>query len=201
MDRVNVLMPATFGRPRDSSLDAAIVDATQALLLGEGYSAVNIDRVAKLAGTTRAAVYRRASSATELVVMLLISRFGVDPAPDSGDLRHDLLLVQQLQRQFFSDPVVQAALAGALTAIRDNDALATSFYDRFMAPRRTSVATMLARAAERGEIALPQDPGLISDLLTGPLLLRTLMPQLGSVDDALIDATVNAAISALVPTR
>ena len=190
-------MPATFGRPRDSSLDAAIVDATRALLLGGGYSAVNIDRVAKLAGTTRAAVYRRASSATELVVMLLISRFGVDPAPDSGDLRHDLLLVQQLQRQFFSDPVVQAALAGILSASRDDDTLAASFYDRFMAPRRTSVAAMLARAAERGEIAPPPDPGLISDLLTGPLLLRTLMPFVGPLDDALIDATVVAALSAL----
>jgi AcrR family transcriptional regulator len=190
-------MPAAFGRPRDSSLDTAIVNATQALLLGEGYSAVNIDRVAKLAGTTRAAVYRRASSATELVVMLLISRFGIDPAPDSGELRQDLLLLQQLQRQFFADLVVQAALAGVLTAIRDNDALAVSFYDRFMAPRRTSVAAMLARAATRGEINLPQHPAVISDLLTGPLLLRTLMPLLGSVDDALVDATVNAAVSAL----
>jgi AcrR family transcriptional regulator len=190
-------MPATFGRPRDSSLDAAIVDATRALLLGGGYSAVNIDRVAKLAGTTRAAVYRRASSATELVVMLLISRFGVDPAPDSGELRHDLLLVQQLQRQFFSDPVVQAALAGILSASRDDDTLAASFYDRFMSPRRSSVAAMLARAARRGEIEPPEDPGMISDLLTGPLLLRTLMPFVGPLDDALIDATVVAALSAL----
>jgi AcrR family transcriptional regulator len=191
-------MPAAFGRPRDSSLDAAIVEATQTLLLGEGYSAVNIDRVAKLAGTTRAAVYRRASNATELVVLLLISRFGIDPAPDSGELRQDLLLVQQLQRRFFTDPVVQAALAAALAAIRDNNALAASFYDRFMAPRRSSVAAMLTKAATRGEIELPEDPALISDLLTGPLLLRTLMPFLGSLDDALIDATVNAALSALV---
>jgi AcrR family transcriptional regulator len=158
---------------------------------------VNIDRVAKLAGTTRAAVYRRASNATELVVMLLISRFGIDPAPDSGELRQDLLSLQQLQRQFFSDPVVQAALAAALAAIRDNDALAVSFYDRFMAPRRSSVAAMLTKAATRGEIELPEDPALISDLLTGPLLLRTLMPLVGPLDDALIDATVDAALSVL----
>jgi AcrR family transcriptional regulator len=190
-------MAAAFGRPRDSSLDAAIVNATQTVLLAEGYSAVNIDRVAKLAGTTRAAVYRRANSATELVVMLLISRFGVDPAPDSGELRQDLLLLQQLQRQFFSDPVVQAALAGVLTAIRDDNALAMSFYDRFMAPRRTSVVAMLTKAAARDEIELPENPSVISDLLTGPLLLRTLMPFLGSLDDALIAATVDAAISAV----
>jgi AcrR family transcriptional regulator len=194
-------MPAAFGRPRDSSLDAAIVDATQTLLLGEGYSAVNIDRVAKLAGTTRAAVYRRASNATELVVMLLISRFGIDPAPDSGELRQDLLSLQQLQRQFFSDPVVQAALAAALAAIRDNDALAVSFYDRFMAPRRSSVAAMLTKAATRGEIELPEDPALISDLLTGPLVLRTVMPLVGPLDDALIEATVDAALSALDASR
>lgn len=34
-------------------------------------------------------------------------------------------------------------------------------------------------------------------MLTGPLLLRTLMPFVGSLDDALIDATVDAALSAL----
>ena len=66
-------MPGLRGRPRDNALDTAITDATKAVLLSDGYAAVNIDRVAKLAGTTRAAIYRRAKTRGELVVGLLVA--------------------------------------------------------------------------------------------------------------------------------
>jgi AcrR family transcriptional regulator len=177
-------------------LDTAIANATEAVLLSHGYSAVNIDRVAKLAGTTRAAIYRRAKTPGELVVALLVSRFGIDPVPDSGNLRDDLRLIQELQRDFFVDPVVQAALAGVLSDLRDDDSLGEVFYARFMEPRRRSVAAMLARAADRDEIAPPSQPGVISDLLTGPLLLRAAVPPIGPIDDTLVDATIEAALTA-----
>jgi hypothetical protein len=49
-------MPAAFGRPRDSSLDAAIITATQAVLLDEGYSAVNTLDDALIGATVNAAL-------------------------------------------------------------------------------------------------------------------------------------------------
>lgn len=189
-------MTGIRGRPRDAALDTAIANATEAVLLSHGYSAVNIDRVAKLAGTTRAAIYRRARTPGELVIALLINRFGIDPAPDSGNLREDLRLVQELQREFFTDPMVQAALAGALGDMRDDAELGGAFYQRFMEPRRRSVAAMLTRAADRGEIPRPAHPEVISDLLTGPLVLRAVLPAIGSIDDALVNATIEAALTA-----
>jgi AcrR family transcriptional regulator len=192
-------MSVLRGRPRDTALDTAIANATEAVLLSHGYAAVNIDRVAKLARTTRAAIYRRAKTRGELIIGLLMSRFGIDPAPDSGSLREDLRLLQQLQRNFFNDPVIQAALAGVLSDAHADDDLGAVFYERFMAPRRASVAAMLARAAHRGEIPLPAQPSVVSDLLTGPLLLRAVMPPIGPIDDMLLDATVEAALNACDP--
>jgi AcrR family transcriptional regulator len=183
------------GRPRDSALDEAIDAATESVLIEDGYPAVSIDRIARLAGTTRAAVYRRVRSPGDLVVRLIISRFGVDPAPDSGDLRTDLLQLQRLQREFFANPISRAALAGLLTDLRTDRVHAAEFYERFIAPRRRSVATMLDRATARGEIGPVERPELISDLLTGPLLLRTVMPAIGSIDEDIIEATVDAALS------
>jgi AcrR family transcriptional regulator len=184
------------GRPRDTALDTAIANATEAVLLSRGYAAINIDRVAKLAGTTRAAIYRRARTRGALVVGLLVNRFGLDPAPNSGNLHQDLRQLQELQRSFFTDPVIEAALAGVLGDLRANDQLGAAFNARFMGPRRRSVAAMLARAADRGDIARPAKPSIVSDLLTGPLLLRAVMPHIGPIDDALLDATVQAALSA-----
>src|ERR1700758_4883521 len=145
-------MSGLRGRPRDTALDTAIANATEAVLLSHGYSAVNIDRVAKLAGTTRAAIYRRAKTPGELVVALLVNRFGIDPAPDSGNLREHLRVTQELHSHFFIHPMVQAALAGGLNALRDDAEIGEVFYARFMDPRRRSVAAMLARAADRDEI-------------------------------------------------
>ena len=90
----------------------------------------------------------------------------------------------------------QAALAGVLNDVRDDGELGEVFYARFMEPRRRSVAAMLARAADRGEIAPPTQPGVISDLLTGPLLLRTALPPIGPIDDTLVNATIEAALTA-----
>jgi AcrR family transcriptional regulator len=189
-------MTGLRGRPRNTAVDTAIAGATESVLLTDGYAAVNIDRVAKLAGTTRAAIYRRAKTRGELVVGLLVSRFGFDPAPDSGELLRDLQLLQELQRAFFVDPVVKAALAGVLSDMTADVNLGSAFYERFMAPRRRSVAAMLGRAAERGEIPPVEEPHIISDLLTGPLLLRAVLPIIGSIDDRLVAETVDSALNA-----
>jgi AcrR family transcriptional regulator len=190
-------MSDKLGRPRDTALDAAIAAATESVLVGHGYAAVSIDRVAKLAGTTRAAVYRRAKSRGELVIDLLIHRFGVSPAPETGDLRRDIERVQAIQRSFFADAIVRAGLAGLLSDTYAEPALGVVLYDRFLAPRRHSVAAMLSRAADRGQIARVADPARISDILTGPLLFRALVPSIGAIDDALIETTVAAALNSL----
>jgi AcrR family transcriptional regulator len=190
-------MSDKMGRPRDTALDAAIAAATESVLLDDGYAAVSIDRIAKLAGTTRAAVYRRVSSRGELVIGLLIHRFGISPAPDTGDLRKDLEHVQAAQRVFFADAVVRAGLAGLLSDTYAEPTLGAALFERFLAPRRKSVAAMLARAAERGQIDPVDDPGRISDVLTGPLLYRALVPAIGPIDDALIRTTVDAALDAV----
>lgn len=58
---------------------------------------------------------------------------------------------------------------------------------------------MLARAADRGEIAAPSQPGVISDLLTGPLLLRAAVPPIGPIDDVLVNATIEAVLTVCGP--
>ena len=119
------------------------------------------DCATALACTTRAASYRRATTPGELVVALLVSRFGIDPASDSGNLREDLRLIQALQREFFTDPMVQAALAGVLSDLRDDAELGEVFYARFMAPRRTAVsAGGHFRPADRSAVASRRTGGM-----------------------------------------
>jgi AcrR family transcriptional regulator len=178
-------------------LDAAIADAVVTVLLTDGYSAITMDRVAAVAGTTRTALYRRFAGRVALALGVLVARFGTDPAPDTGNLRSDLTELQRRQAVFFRDPIVEAAITGVLADSRADPTLTASIHDHFMAPRRRSTAAMLQRAVERGEIPPVADPALISDLLTGPLLLRAVLPATGPIDDTLIEATVESALHAL----
>jgi len=75
------------------------------------YEALSIDRVARQAETTRAAMYRRYRNRGSMVGGLLVDRFGVDPAPDTGRLRRDLEELQHLQANS-SPPVIRAGIAG-----------------------------------------------------------------------------------------
>jgi AcrR family transcriptional regulator len=185
------------GRPRDTSLDTAIAEAVETVLLSSGYAAVTMERVAATAGTTRTALYRRFTGRIDLVTSAVVTRFGTDPTVDTGSLRGDLIDLQRTQQAFFQDPVVQASMAGLLGDIRADPRLTELFHGRFMGPRRTSTAAMLQRAVDRGEIPPVADPALISDMLTGPLLLRSALPAVGPIDDALLAATVDSAMHLL----
>jgi AcrR family transcriptional regulator len=189
-------MMVKTGRPRAEALDAAILDAAVNLVTSEGYSAASIEAIARMARTTRPAVYRRHGSRGHLVVAAMARRFGLDPATDTGSLRGDLLAVQLQQLQFFTDPLVRSALRGLLEETSLDAELASQFFDEFVRPRRESTARALQRALERGEIQAGFDTDWICDLLTGPLLMRALLPT-GPIDERLAGQTVDAVLAAL----
>ncbi|MFF0632234.1 TetR/AcrR family transcriptional regulator [Nocardia sp. NPDC004151] len=188
---------AAMGRPRNAALDAAITAAVEQLLLSDGYNAVTVDRVATLAGTTRTALYRRFPGRVALLTSAIAAHFGTDPAPDTGNLRDDLIELQRRQVEFFQTPVVAAGIAGLLGDLGSDPRWSALFHEGFMAPRRRSTEAMFQRAVDRGEIPPFAHPALVSDILTGPLLLHAMLPATGPLDDALITATVDAALHLL----
>ncbi|HEX7827280.1 MAG TPA: TetR/AcrR family transcriptional regulator [Mycobacterium sp.] len=184
------------GRPRAEVLDAAILDAATELVIADGYVATSVDAIARRAGTTRQAVYRRHPSLPHILIAALSRRFGLDPAADTGSLRGDLLAVQHNQVEFFADPLVMRALPGLLDEAARDTALGAQLFEAFVTPRRESTARALERAVQRGDIPGGFDTEWICDLLTGPLLMRALMPT-GPIDENLAQLTVNAVLDVL----
>ena len=56
-----------LGRPRQSHIDVAALDATRDLLVELGYSRTTVQRIAERAGVSLTAIYRRWPSKLELV--------------------------------------------------------------------------------------------------------------------------------------
>src|SRR5690242_8034538 len=84
--------PRRPGRRPDPALDDAIRAAVVDVLAHEGYAALTMETVAVVAGVSKATIYRRWPSKTELLVSVIESASDDSLAViDTGGLRDDLV--------------------------------------------------------------------------------------------------------------
>lgn len=185
------------GRPRKDDIDEDILRAVAELVAERGYARVTIDEVVRRAGTNKPAFYRRFRDLADVVPRLLASRHGTDVDIDSGALVGDLLEVQIRQRRLFTDPVVTRGFAGWLADVDAEPERGHPFIAGYLGPRRAFTRVILDRAVAHGEISPGADPAWIADLLTGPLLMRVVMPGLPPIDGTLLAQTIHAALDVL----
>lgn len=185
------------GRPRKDAVDDDILRAVAELVVERGYARVTIDEVVARARTNKPAFYRRFRDLADVVPRLLAARHGTDEDIDTGNLVGDLVEVQRRQRDLFTDPVVTRGLVGWLAEVDTEPVRAAPFLAGYLGPRRAYTSVILGRAEARGEIPPGADPAWIADLLTGPLLMRVVMPGLPPADDLLVARTVHAVLDVL----
>lgn len=185
------------GRPRKDTTDQRIMDAVAELVVEHGYARVTVDEVVGRAGTNKPAFYRRYRNLADVVPRLLSFRYGTDEDIDTGTIVGDLIEVQRRQQRLFTDPMIVRGLSGWLADVVADPAQGAPFLSTYLMPRRAYTQVILDRAAERGEIGPGADPGWLADLLTGPLLMRAVLPGLPPADDRLTVQTVHAALDVL----
>jgi AcrR family transcriptional regulator len=151
------------GRPRDPAVEAAILDATQDLLIENGFAATTVEAVARAAGTGKAAVYRRWPSKIELVIAAVQALQSPPGVPDTGSLRGDLLecalhFVQPDQR-----PAL--VLAGVLNEIGRNDDLREAAYEAIGKPPALAFAAVLERWRPSGQVTSAAPAELLAGIV------------------------------------
>ncbi len=185
------------GRPRQPDLERRIIDAVAELVPVVGYSRLTVDQVVARAGTSKPAFYRRFADVAQVIPHILAERFGTDDDIDTGSIVTDLLEVQRRQCALFDDPLTRRALCGYLDAVSTTPDAAAPFVAGYIAPRRAFTSVMIARAVDRGEIEPYDDAAYIADLLTGPALMRGVMPGMAPIDAALVRRTVGTTLTEL----
>jgi len=184
---------AGAGRPRDPRLDAAIVDATVALLEEGGYGGLTLTAVAERAGTTTAAIYRRWGSKAELVTQAVFRTAGDDVVADTGDLAADLATMVRWSVDKLCRPVALAALAGLLTESRSERAARAA--DVALAGHR--VAERLERAKRAGEIRPDVETGVLVAVISGPVLQAALGGGADQIDDGWVGDLVKVVLDGI----
>ncbi len=140
----------TAGRPLNTAIDQQLLEATQELLIEEGYERLTMDEVARRCGASKATIYRRWPSKIALVVAATAALFQVPQVPDTGDLREDLMLCAVAYVRH--DARAAQVLASVLSASRHDPALREASRTAVGAPHGGLFDVVLSRAVQRGLI-------------------------------------------------
>ncbi|MPZ65292.1 MAG: TetR family transcriptional regulator [Pseudonocardiaceae bacterium] len=156
---------ARVGRPRDSNIDTAVLDATLAVLDESGYSGFTLEEVARRAATTKPAIYRRWPTRQHLGLAALAQSLGAaQGAPDTGCTLCDLneclnVFVAAFERM---PPDVLGSL---LADCAHDPELRAAFMTTLFDPPRAAVEQTLDQALARGDLREDIDRNLTLDLL------------------------------------
>lgn len=183
------------GRPRDALIDEAVLRAVSDLLDEEGYRGFAIEQVAKRAGVSKTAVYRRWPSRQLLVLAELERRMGEVEPPATGcavcDLNEALALFVRTFRCM--GPEIFSPLLADCGADPD---LRQRFLDTLFVPPRTAVRDTLRRARDRGDLREDLDLTMAVDSLASFVFYRLLFGH-APVDDAEIERAVEGLLRGL----
>lgn len=185
------------GRPRDAKLHAALLTATQDLLLEQGFDRLTMDSVAARAEVGKAAIYRRWPGKTALVVAAVTDLAQAPPVPDTGSLREDLLACG---RTYIRNNRTQQILAGLMTAMIHQPELRTAAHDAIGAPFAALFHTVITRAIQRGQLPTTGDPESAIDVFPAMAFHRAAALGL-PVDDEFVVHTIDRLVLPLLRYR
>lgn len=162
------------GRPRSQHIDEAVIDATLSILDSDGYPGVSFEAVARRAGTSRPAIYRRWNSRASLVLTAIAARLDVPAPPDTGCTLCD---IDESFNVFLAAyhtirPEVLSALYADCAADPD---LRARYLATIVEPARTAVGCTLDRAISRGDLRADTDRDLLLDIVGSLVHYRTML--------------------------
>jgi AcrR family transcriptional regulator len=158
---------APVGRPRDPSLDVAILAAAETQLRERGYGGMSIESVARGAGTTVPSLRRRYRDKPALTGAVIDSMRIAPLIDDDGAPRERALAILENFQRNLARPHSMALLGSLLVEEDRHPELIGRFRDRLVKPRRAMLAEALTSGIHAGELAAQTDVDAAVSLLIG----------------------------------
>jgi AcrR family transcriptional regulator len=180
--------------PRPNSSTNEILVTTIQLIAEHDVSGVSVDMIAERAGMSKATIYRRWPSRSELITeaMRYTRRPGVNP--DTGSLRGDLQALLAELLEYLNRPdgsrIMMSLLNGAMRTPELAEIRKSAASDA-----RSAYKIAIERGIKRGELDKPINTRLMIDMLIAPFLYQRLVENTKarrSDVDQIIDAALTA---------
>ncbi|WP_214401301.1 TetR/AcrR family transcriptional regulator [Pseudonocardia lacus] len=164
--------PRAGGRPRDPALDEAIILATRARLVRDGYSRMTLGDIAADAGTSRPTLYRRWSTKFELVADAL--DYGFRKQRDQYDIDLSSLapreaLVEAVRRvdPAYFNPDAMVLMGNFAGEVIRTPGLFEMLRKHAVEPRVTLVENVLGRLQADGAVSADLDRHTVATMCFG----------------------------------
>ncbi|NIL64947.1 TetR/AcrR family transcriptional regulator, partial [Salinispora arenicola] len=169
-------------------------------LAAVGYGRLSIEAVARRAGVSKTAIYRRWSSKLALVLEAVVTAAGSKlPALDTGSLRGDLSLLFQVVLHALRHPLASQIIPDLLAEAARNPALDQALQQVLHSKQQEIGGRLVERAVRRGELPAGVDQDAAIDLIVGPLYWRLAIAR-SALTDAYLEALVEAVATGLAAT-
>jgi AcrR family transcriptional regulator len=179
---------------RSARAHQAILTATTDLLAEVGYRALTIEGVAARAGVAKTTVYRWWPTKGALVIEAVSLALPKPAQPETGDLRHDLLIAVRRAMHTIARTPTGAVIPALAADVMSDPQLAEQFRSQLIRPRRSAVVDVIRRAAARGELPREVDTDLLLDVYAGVVFYRILIsgePVTELLAEQLVDLLLN----------
>jgi AcrR family transcriptional regulator len=157
------------GRPRRRGLDEAILAAALDEMGRVGYARMNLDTVARIAGTTKPTLYRRFRSKAALATAALESLRRRTSREPTGDVRADLIAELGRFREGALRPHGMSMLGVVLSEEHETPELLELFRTHVVLPRRENLRQILRAGIAAGQLRTEIDVEVAITMLVGSL--------------------------------
>jgi AcrR family transcriptional regulator len=181
-------MTTDLGRPRDPRIDDAVLRATVQLIGNTGYADLSVDAIARQAGTSKPAIYRRWPSKAHLVHEAVFPISDATELPDTGSLAGDVREMMRRTVAVLTSPAARAALPGLVAEMATDLTLHTALLERFGDILSRGLTERLADAAAHGVMRPDVTAADLVEALAGITFLA-LLTRGAALDDAWVERT------------
>jgi AcrR family transcriptional regulator len=167
-------MTTELGRPRDRRIDSAVLRSTAELLAETGYADLSVDAIARQAGTSKPAIYRRWPSKAHLVHEAVFPIGDATALPQTGSLAGDVREMVSRTAALLTTPAARAALPGLVGEMAADLTLHAALLERFSDILSRGLTDRLADAVTRGEVRSDVTAGEIVEVVAGTTFMALL---------------------------
>jgi AcrR family transcriptional regulator len=161
-----VITKVKRGRPRQASIDTAILDAAAALLSQGGYRGMTVGAVAAAAGVSEPTVYLRHPTKHDLAVAAIPRLPMLTHPPDTGDAKTDLTLL--LTELVATGRTIGLSITGVVLAEEsEHPELLDHWRSSVGAAALRAVHEIVKRGRRRGEVRGDVRAPIVADLILG----------------------------------
>jgi AcrR family transcriptional regulator len=172
------------GRPRSEDLDLLILESVLDTIAERGIYQVTMEGIAQRAGVSKASLYRRFPTKTDMAIAAVERMRAESPViPSQGSAYERLLLLMEATRTGIQGSRNGRIMLAVISHGQERPELAQLIYDRILLPRRRRIREIVEQGIANGEFPSTLNIDVAMPTLIGPMLYLGMWSMCDPVSD------------------